>query len=154
GVYLFYEGADMPVKACIYPVPNLANPFLGVHFSVNIDGHVKIGPTAIPALWRENYHGLAGFSARDLLEILRREAVMFLGDGNFRNLAVTEAKKYWRPHMAAQAAKMVKQIDAAKFTHWGRPGIRAQLVDKRSLRLLHDFVVEGDKDSVHVLNAV
>lgn len=154
GVYLKYRGADVPVKPCIYPVPNLNNPFLGVHFSVTVDGTVKIGPTAIPAFWRENYHGLSGFSAHDMAEILGREALMFLRDKNFRALAWMETRKYYPPYMAAQAAKMVKHLDTSRFTGWSRPGIRAQLMDVRTSRLLHDFVVEGDKNSVHVLNAV
>lgn len=154
GVYLKYQGADIPVKPCIYPVPNLKNPFLGVHFSVTVDGTVKIGPTAIPTFWRENYHGFSGFSVIDLLEIVGREAVMFATDPNFRALAAREMKKYYPPYMASQAAKMVKHLDTTKFTGWSRPGIRAQLIDKRSFKLLHDFVVEGNRESIHVLNAV
>lgn len=154
GVYLKYKGTDKPVRPCIYPVPNLNNPFLGVHFSVTVDGTVKIGPTAIPAFWRENYNGFEGFSARDMAEVLGREAMMLIGDPNFRNLAWRELKKYYPPHMASQAARMVKQLDTSRFTGWSRPGIRAQLIDKRSLKLLHDFVVESDGKSTHVLNAV
>jgi len=154
GVYLKYNGPDKPVRPCIYPVPNLKNPFLGVHFSVTVDGTVKIGPTAIPAFWRENYHGLSGFSARDMAEILCREAILFASDTNFCALAMTEIRKYSPRFMAAQAARMVKHLNTARFTGWSRPGIRAQLYDKRSKRLLHDFVVESDAHSIHVLNAV
>jgi len=49
---------------------------------------------------------------------------------------------------------MVKDLDPAGFTEWTKPGIRAQLLDTQTLSLVQDFVVEGDKDSVHVLNAV
>jgi (S)-2-hydroxyglutarate dehydrogenase len=154
GVYLKYNGPDKPVRPCIYPVPNLHNPFLGVHFSVTVDGTVKIGPTAIPAFWRENYQGMSGFSLRDMLEVLGRESMMMLTDGNFRALAWRESRKYYPPYMAAQAARMVKALDISKFSGWSRPGIRAQLFDKRTHRLLHDFVVESDASSTHVLNAV
>jgi len=154
GVYLKYQGTDTPVRPCIYAVPNLSNPFLGIHFSVTVDGTVRIGPTAIPALWRENYHGLQGFSPRDLLEVLTREAIMMASDANFRKLAWQESKKYYPPYMAAQAARMVKHLDTTRFTGWSRPGIRAQLIDTRRYALLHDFVVEGDQYSIHVLNAV
>lgn len=154
GVYLKYTGAEKPIKRCIYCVPNLHNPFLGVHYSVTVDGMVKIGPTAIPAFWRENYKGLGGFSFGDMAEVLGREAVMFATDANFRALAFREMRKYSKSYMASEAAKLVKSIDAGKFTDWLRPGIRAQLIDKRSLKLLQDFVVEGDGKSIHVLNAV
>ena len=80
---------------------------------------------------------------------------MFTFDAaGFRALAFREARKYSKRYMAAQAANMVKHIDASRFDSWLRPGIRAQLIDKRSLKLLHDFVVEGDNASTHVLNAV
>ncbi len=58
GIYLKYTGTKNPVRTNVYPVPNLKNPFLGVHYTVTVDGHVKIGPTSVPAFWRENYKGL------------------------------------------------------------------------------------------------
>ena len=154
GIYLNYNGNDQPVKTCVYSVPNLKNPFLGVHFGMRVDGTIRIGPTAIPALWRENYHGWAGFSLRDMSEILGWEALLFLGNASFRHHAITEMPKYVRSHMAHEAAKMVKSIDESKFSSWSRPGIRAQLVNKKTKDLVQDFIVEGDKRSIHVLNAV
>lgn len=53
----------LPFKG-IYPVPN---PFLGVHYTITNDGSIKIGPTAIPAFWRENYKGFDNFSLKELL---------------------------------------------------------------------------------------
>ncbi|BAM07038.1 hypothetical protein [Leptospirillum ferrooxidans] len=44
-----------------HPFPNLGQPFLGVHFTIKVNGTIKIGPTAIPAFWRENYSGLSRF---------------------------------------------------------------------------------------------
>jgi (S)-2-hydroxyglutarate dehydrogenase len=49
---------------------------------------------------------------------------------------------------------MVKSLDVKGFNEWGRPGIRAQLLNVHTKELVMDFVVEGDKDSIHVLNAV
>jgi L-2-hydroxyglutarate oxidase len=57
------------LKRHIYPVPDPRNPFLGVHLTVTVDGRTKVGPTAIPALWREDYGGLANFSARQMAQI-------------------------------------------------------------------------------------
>jgi len=56
--------------------------------------------------------------------------------------------------MLVEASKLVKEFDVTGFTHWGIPGIRAQLVDIRNLQLVYDFVVEGDERSVHILNAI
>ena len=158
GVYLEYVSAGdekKPVRTNIYPVPDLKQPFLGVHFTITAAGKIKIGPTAIPAFWRENYGGLEGFSARDLTEILGWEARLFLGnDFGFRDLALTEMKKYRKSFMARQATELVKNLDPSRFSRWGRPGIRAQLLDRTSRTLVTDFRVEGDRTSIHVLNAV
>jgi len=72
----------------------------------------------------------------------------------FRSLAIDEIKKYNRKHFLNLASYMVNDFDKAGFNKWIRPGIRAQLLDLDSLELLMDFVVEGDKDSLHILNAV
>ncbi len=45
-------------------------------------------------------------------------------------------------------------MDHKGYTSWSTPGIRAQLLDTKTLELVQDFVVEGDENSVHVLNAV
>src|SRR3989338_1022285 len=155
GIYLKYSREDKPVRTNIYPVPNLKNPFLGVHYTITVDGAIKIGPTAIPAFWRENYSGLERFDAREMVEIVAREAQLFLLNSfGFRDLAFEEIQKYNRSYFANLAARLVKSIDVKGFQEWTRPGIRAQLVNTRTLKLVMDFVVEGDELSTHILNAV
>lgn len=155
GIYLKYTGADKPIRTNIYPVPNLKNPFLGVHYTVTVDGTIKIGPTAIPAFWRQNYVGLENFSLGELFEIIGWESRLFLGDNfGFRSLALSELKKYDRSYFTGLAVKMVKQIDTSGFNQWSKPGIRAQLLNTTTKELVQDFVVEGDSRSVHLLNAV
>jgi L-2-hydroxyglutarate oxidase LhgO len=155
GIYLKYTGADKPIRTNIYPVPNLKNPFLGVHYTITVDGTIKIGPTSIPAFWRENYKGCANFKASELCDILLREAKLFLFNSfGFRDLAIDEIKKYNRKYFTGLATKMVKSIDAKGFNEWSKPGIRAQLLNVKTNELVMDFVVEGDERSTHVLNAV
>jgi len=155
GIYLKYTGPDKPVRTNIYPVPNLKNPFLGVHYTVTVDGTIKIGPTAIPAFWRQNYAGLENFSLHELLEILGWESRLFLADSfGFRALAFGELKKYDRGYFTGLATRMVKQIDTSGFNQWSRPGIRAQLLNTATRELVMDFTVEGNSRSVHILNAV
>ncbi len=155
GIYLKHTGVHPPLKVNIYPVPNLNNPFLGVHFTITVDGQVKIGPTAIPAFWRQHYHGLDHFSAREMAEILRWQAELFLTNAfGFRRLAFEEMRKYRRAHLVNLAMGLVQGVDAAHFNQWSTPGIRAQLLNTRTRQLVQDFVVEGDARSVHVLNAV
>ena len=155
GIYLKYTNRDNPVKINVYPVPNLKNPFLGVHYTVTSRNEVKIGPTSIPAFWRENYNFYENFKLDELIEILFQEAKLFLLNSfNFRGLAIDEMKKYNRNYFVGLAEKMVKSVDAKGFNKWIEPGIRAQLLDKTTNELVQDFVVEGDSKSVHVLNAV
>ncbi|WP_156874818.1 FAD-dependent oxidoreductase [Thermodesulfobacterium hveragerdense] len=58
GIYIEYKGSKLNIKRNIYPVPNLKNPFLGIHYTIKVDGTIKNGPTATPCFWRENYQGL------------------------------------------------------------------------------------------------
>lgn len=154
GVYLYATGR-VSLRTHVYPVPDLRNPFLGVHFTVTSAGRTKIGPTAIPALWREHYSGLQNFSVREMVQIAGLEASLLVrNDFGFRELAARELPKYLRRNLVRRAAELVPGIRAADFTRWGEPGIRAQLVDLRKRRLEMDFVFEGDARSFHVLNAV
>jgi L-2-hydroxyglutarate oxidase LhgO len=155
GIYLKYTCPDIPLKVNVYPVPNLKNPFLGVHYTVTVDAHVKIGPTAIPAFWRENYSGLDNFSLTEIIQVGAYETRLFMADAfGFRSLAFEEMRKYYKPYFIGLGEKLVKRIDPSGFNEWSRPGIRAQLLNVETLELVQDFVVEGDNSSTHILNAV
>lgn len=155
GIYLKYTNSDKPIRTNIYPVPNLKNPFLGVHYTVTVDETIKIGPTAIPVFWRENYGGMHNFNAGEMIEIITREAKLFLLNSfGFRDLALQEIQKYNRNYFSKLTARLVKSIDIKGFREWGSPGIRAQLLDTKSSELVMDFVIEGDELSTHILNAV
>jgi len=155
GIYLKYTFNDKPVKTNIYPVPNLKNPFLGVHYTVTVDNNVKIGPTVTPAFWRENYSGFENFYINELMNIGLWESKLFLAYSfNFRQLAFEEVKKYWKPAFSRLAERLVQYIDTAGFAEWTRPGIRAQLLNKKTKGLVQDFVIEGYRNSIHILNAV
>jgi L-2-hydroxyglutarate oxidase LhgO len=155
GLYLKYIKPDMPVKTNIYPVPNLKNPFLGVHYTITVDNHIKIGPTSMPAFWRENYKGFDNFRLSEFFNIISWEALLFLTNAfGFRDLAIEEVKKYQRKYFTGLAKKMVHNIDETGFKEWTVPGIRAQLLNINTKELVQDFVVEGDNKSIHVLNAV
>ncbi|MBN2213611.1 MAG: L-2-hydroxyglutarate oxidase [Bacteroidales bacterium] len=155
GIYLKYTLPEVPIRTNIYPVPDLNNPFLGVHYTITVEGTMKIGPTAIPAFWRENYKSFSHFKIKELFSIMGWESRLFLTNAfGFRNLAFTEIKKYNKKYFISQATSLVKQINQKGFTDWTRPGIRAQLLHKNTLELLDDFVIEGDDNSTHILNAV
>lgn len=155
GLYLYSDEPPNAFRTNIYPVPDLRNPFLGVHFTVKEDGRVKIGPTAIPALWREQYRGFDNFKFGEFIEVLFREAGLMLSSTfDFQKLALEEVQKYSRPRLVALASKLAHGVRPEHYRRWGEPGIRAQLLDIKNRKLEMDFVIEGDVHSTHLLNAV
>ncbi len=155
GLYLYSNEPAWAFRTNIYPVPNLKNPFLGVHVTVDVHGKSKIGPTAIPAFWREQYCGMDNFRVSELIDLLMRQMSLMGSSGfDFQRLAFQEIKKYSRPHLVSLAGVLAQGIRVDRYTTWGRPGIRAQLIDVQKKKLEMDFVLEGDNKSMHVLNAV
>ncbi len=155
GLYLYATAEAGQLATNIYPVPDTRNPFLGVHFTITVDGRITIGPTAIPAFWRENYTGMNGFKLNEFMEIAGTELRLLLSNQfGFRQLAMREIRKYSRSHLVRLASDMVEGIHENEFIHRGTPGIRAQLVNIRTNQLVMDFCHEGDEKSFHVLNAV
>jgi (S)-2-hydroxyglutarate dehydrogenase len=158
GLYLYGNTTAPPLRRHVYPVPDLEMPFLGVHFTVTLDGRVKIGPTAMPAPWREGYDlgasSRARFAFDDLAESALATATMLARDSSFRRHAFREAPKMLAAMIVRDARRLVPAARASAFDRWGRPGIRAQLFDRARARLVMDFHHEGDARSLHVLNAV
>jgi L-2-hydroxyglutarate oxidase LhgO len=155
GIYLYSEEPAAALRTNIYPVPDLRNPFLGVHFTLLVDGRAKIGPTAIPAFWREQYKGFANFRFDEFAEIIFRDlGLLFLSGFDFKRLAVEETLKYYRPRLVKLASTLLENVRLENFRHWGKPGIRAQLLNIQTRKLEMDFVIQGDAKSLHVLNAV
>ena len=68
GLYLYSNEPPGTIRTNIYPVPDLRNPFLGVHVTVTSQGKAKIGPTAIPAFWREQYESFGNFKFSELVD--------------------------------------------------------------------------------------
>lgn len=155
GLYLYSNEPLGAIRTNIYPVPDLRNPFLGVHFTITADGKAKIGPTAIPAFWRENYDGLSNFKLGEMLEVAGRGlGLLTNAQFDYRRLAVEEIAKYSRSRMVELASVLAEGVNESNYQKWGRPGIRAQLLDITKRKLEMDFVLEGDRRSMHVLNAV
>jgi L-2-hydroxyglutarate oxidase LhgO len=119
------------------------------------DGRAKIGPTAIPAFWREQYKGLTNFKFGEFAEIIFRDlGLLFFSGFDFKRLAVEETLKYYRPRLVKLASTLLENVKLENFRHWGKPGIRAQLLNIKTKKLEMDFVIQSDAKSLHVLNAV
>ena len=138
------------VKGLIYPVPDPAMPFLGVHFTRTIDDEVEAGPSAVPALSREGYRW------RDINPFDTAQALL-----SFRTWKL--AARWWR-NGAGEIHRSLSRTQTLRSMRHLLPqltdddlerapsGVRAQAVDAAG-NLVDDFLIEGDGPVVHVLNA-
>lgn len=153
GIYLKYLGDNNILRTNVYPVPNLQNPFLGVHFTKTVTGDIKIGPTAMPAFWREQYGLIENFKLNEFVGIgLLNLKLLLLNPFGFRSLAASEMRKYFKSNLIKDASGLVHSI-GRKFKTI-EPGIRAQLLDTDKNELIMDFLIAHSKHSTHLLNAV
>ena len=153
--YRLRRESQVNVHGNIYPIPDLRNPFLGVHFTRCPDGEVTVGPSALPLLGREQYEGWGGATVGDSLAM-----VQFLGrlwgrnHDHFRSIAWSEFQKSSLNGFFREAQGLANGLVKEDLIGGKSPGIRAQLVDTRTAELLSDFVIESGPRSTHVLNAV
>ena len=138
------------VRGLVYPVPNPAFPFLGVHFTRGVDGSIHAGPNAVPALSREGYRW-RDVDARDVADTLRYSG--------FRRLAMRHwdegAREIWRSvsrrAFVAGLRRLVPVVGADDLVP-SPAGVRAQAVLQTGA-LVDDFLIVRGPCSLHVLNA-
>ncbi len=155
GVYRATSEKNLPLQRLVYPVPHPINPFLGVHFTLTIDGKVKIGPTAIPIAGREQYSFTEGWSGSDIAQALKGMRSLITGDSHdFGAILKSEWPKLIQKMLVKESTKLVPSASAIKGWHRKPPGIRAQLVHLPTGKLEQDFIVTTKDNATHVLNAV
>jgi len=155
GLYRYTEKASLPLRTLVYPVPDRNYPFLGVHFTLAIDGKIKIGPSAIPILGSEQYQFSKGVDSIDLKQSLT--SLRSLALKNFNQswaLARTELPNLKSKVLIEKAAALVPETRNVKSWKRYKPGIRAQLVEIRSGKLVQDFKIAKEGSVIHVLNSV
>lgn len=138
------------LNGLVYPVPDPAYPFLGVHLTKRVDGEMLVGPNAFLSLGRENYSGRRP-GVRDSLEVAASGAFWRFASRNSRAAAREFAAVVSRKRFLAQAAEYVPSLTGADSTPLTR-GIRAQAMD-RAGRLVDDFVIEDIGRATLVRNA-
>jgi len=155
GIYRSVEAKKLPLKRLVYPVPHPINPFLGVHFTLTLDGKVKIGPTAIPILGREQYSWAKGWSLPDIGQALIAATALIRGRAHsLGEILKSELPKLRERSLVRESQTLVP--DASQIRGWAKrpPGIRSQLVNIESGKLEQDFIVQNFHNSTHILNAV
>lgn len=155
---LYYDLSPMSalqINHLIYPVPDLNVPFLGVHFTKSVTGKVYVGPTAIPALGRENYSGVDGMDLSETARnLLRMGRLYFSNQQGFRRYAHEEATRFIKKYFVQAACNLVPDLVSSDLVPSKKVGIRAQLLDTKQNELVSDFLVEREENSTHILNAV
>lgn len=141
--------ADL-VQGLVYPVPDPAFPFLGVHFTRRQDGAVWAGPNAVPSLARERYRRLS-VDARDALDLLASPGFWRLARRYWR----AGAGEIWRDVVKGAAVREMQrylpELDPRDVS-FGPCGIRAQVL-ARDGTLFDDFLLERQGNALHVVNA-
>ena len=148
--YELSDSAKHKVRNLIYPVPDPAFPFLGVHFTRMTDGSVECGPNAVFSFKREGYSKTA-FSLRDTWDALTYRGTWKLFFGNVK-YGIDEYRRAFSKKMFLRSLqKMIPSLTMEDIVP-GRAGVRAQLLSQNG-DTRDDFRIELHGKSVHVLNA-
>jgi L-2-hydroxyglutarate oxidase len=138
------------VRHLIYPVPDPALPFLGVHLSLTVDGRITLGPNAVLGLSREGY-AKSALSLRDIADYARFPGMWHVARANLRTGAVEARNSLWKRGYLAECRRYCPELTLDDL----RPhpaGIRAQAV-LRDGSLVHDFLLRESSRQLHVANA-
>ncbi|MDQ0392874.1 L-2-hydroxyglutarate oxidase [Labrys monachus] len=138
------------VKHLIYPIPDPALPFLGVHLTRMIGGYVTVGPNAVLAFAREGYR-FTDVNLKDLGEMIAYPGFRRLIGKNLKSGIDEMRNSLSRSRYLKLCQRYCPELGLADLTPY-RPGIRAQAV-LRDGTLVHDFLIRETARTVHVCNA-
>ena len=148
--YELTEKAKEKVKNLIYPVPDPALPFLGVHFTRTIDGNIECGPNAVFSFKREGY-GKTDFNLADSWDAMSYPGLWKMFFKYWRYGLGEYARAFSRKLFLKQLKRLVPSLQDDDIKPC-KAGVRAQAI-KPNGRLIDDFKIERKGNSIHVLNA-
>ncbi|MBI3635666.1 MAG: L-2-hydroxyglutarate oxidase, partial [Candidatus Rokubacteria bacterium] len=151
GEYYFVrpERRDL-VRGLIYPVPDPAFPFLGVHFTRTVHGDVEAGPNAVLAFAREGYR-FGRINPAELAGTLAFPGFWAMARKYWRMGSYEMYRSLRKPAFVRALQRLVPAVRADDVTPGGA-GVRAQAV-ARDGSLVDDFRIVAAHDAIHVLNA-
>ena len=138
------------VTHLIYPIPDPALPFLGVHLTRMIDGSVIVGPNAVVGWKREGY-GRFNLDLKDSLEMIRFPGFWKVLANNMKSGLSEIRDSFYKPGYLNRVRKYCPILTISDLYHYPA-GIRAQAV-KKDGSLVHDFLFAESDRSLHVCNA-
>ncbi len=137
------------VRGLIYPVPDPRYPFLGVHFTRRIDGHVDAGPNAVLAFRREGY-GWRDFNFGEALEVVRDKGFQAMARREWKSGLVEFRRSLRKREFVASCQRLLPEVRMEDMTRGGS-GVRAQAVGPDGA-LVDDFRFVARERFLHVLN--
>lgn len=148
--YNLTEEAKSKVKNLIYPVPNPAFPFLGVHFTRMVNGDVECGPNAVLTFKREGY-GKTDFNLKDTMSALSYSGTWNLLK-NHTGFAINEYRRaFSKKRFLSTLQRLIPSLTMNAIEP-GRAGVRAMLLNEDGT-MHDDFKIVYHNKSIHVLNA-
>jgi (S)-2-hydroxyglutarate dehydrogenase len=138
------------VKTLVYPVPNPAFPFLGVHFTRMIDGAVHAGPNAVLAFKREGYNK-TDFDLRDFLETITFRGFRKLAYRNLREGMKEIYRSLVKKAFVRSLQQLIPEVQADDLVPCAA-GVRAQALTPQGT-LVDDFFILRDRNALHICNA-
>ncbi len=148
--YELTDKAKHKVKNLIYPVPNPAFPFLGVHFTRMVNGDIECGPNAVFTFKREGYKK-TDFNLKDTADALSYKGTWKLLFNNF-GFAVDEYRRAFSKKLFLETLqRMIPDLEMDDIKPGGA-GVRAMLLNEQG-DTRDDFRIEYKDKSIHVLNA-
>lgn len=138
------------VKTLIYPVPNPAFPFLGVHFTKMIDGSVHAGPNAVLALKREGYHK-SDINGADLWDTIAFPGFWKLARNYYKEGWAEIYRSFNKQAFVRSLQQLIPEIEAEDLIP-AHAGVRAQAL-RPDGGLVDDFLIVDGWNSIHVCNA-
>lgn len=138
------------VKGLIYPVPDPSMPFLGVHLTRGIDGHIHVGPSAVLAGAREGYRW-RDVSLADLADSLSFPGTWKVVAANRQYIGGEIGRSLSRALMVRAVNQLMPEVTADDLEP-AEAGVRAQAV-RRDGTLIEDFEFRRQGPVLHVINA-
>ncbi len=149
--WLLRPGGRTGVRHLVYPVPDPALPFLGVHLTPRLSGEVWVGPNAVLATAREGYRR-TDVNWADLGAALAHPGLRRLARRHWRAAVGEYRRDFSRRRLAREVRRYLPAL-TARDLRWGPSGVRAQALGADG-QLVDDFLVEDqDHRVVHLRNA-
>jgi len=148
--YELTEEAKHKIKSLIYPVPNPAFPFLGVHFTRMTNGEIECGPNAVFTFKREGY-GKTDFDWKDTIDALTYRGTWKLFFQNMQ-FGINEYRRAFSKKLFLKTLQRLVPSLTMDDIKPGRSGVRAMLLSEDG-DTRDDFRIEYRDTSIHVLNA-